>query len=1506
MKRELKLPLTIEKQLESYYLNERHTERHEILWHAWNQNKRWINQLLQMTLAAFPTYSRHDESHASSVLHNIEMILGEERIAELSASDCFVLLHTVYIHDIGMCITYEDRKNIVTNRKFLEMVDELEEEGEHSLSQAIEALKKTDYSYENEEERIVKTQKLYEDKLQVYYALIHLVANYRRAEHGERSRERLYTWTLEPDKLGIGFSLSGIPLRIFLSIANSAQLHTNPQFQEILSLPQEDDGFALDYYHPRFISVLLQLGDILDMDNNRFHPLTKECMGSLPEISEQHYDKHLAIRRLHIRPDKISIEADCKTQESLRLVRKECDMLVNMLKSAGYYWSVICPPDFIGSLPTVDEVKLSLEGRRIPEELVTTQFRISQKKAFSLLEGANVYSGRYVFLREFLQNAVDATKMQYWNECCSTKGYYGSPKAWKYTTPNELNQKVSVENFPIEIEMEIQKKDRSGKLSCVTEEDLELLDAGKSEYAYGVKVRVKDFGTGIDKDRILNISKVGNSRKTEKIVIENMPEWLQPTAEFGVGLQSAFLLTGSFKCYTYTRTGQRYEITFGAVSTARHEGYINVKPVDHFEEKEDTFGTCFEVFVPYQKKFLHQDCYEAWNGEDAFDEYYECRRPLRHSAELLAQMALYMDKQVGELLFPVRLHIKCPQFIECSLNKTEKSTIRNIQLISEEKSFREERYCCVDEEQCYDEEGVRINKNEPYLKQHDKWGKGKTSWIYHINDYLISKEERKDVACGKIDSLIYLFDYSNGELHIWDGKRNVFATMNSKNLISLKNMENDSRRNKYSVPNGTRVYYKGIELERRCIEEDSELIEYVDIKGALKREYINLNRNGFTTEGEEYFEKEIYGPIFLSAKKILRYLSQKYREDKCDFPTWIENNIDSKCRKVEIIDNKIKRLESEIQKNVSGECYNKKQKNIEKYKYKNKWLVKLLEEQIISVVMLAYLAMREEYNQISCDDDSSECPWQKLLQQIWTVLDRHKGVCDLLRAESVFFDIILYDESCNYQLGQVPYEKRKRGRSNLIDVFLPGQSYAIVQNREGALKTWRQYLIQVSPKYDILGEIQELQFIREKKLKDERIGEIEKWGNKILKNARNIKELYFADYSLEDSGKQQFITKWLLRSVPTVAIFTNESGNIRVNVLSNKTMPFLYVNENYKLLVMERMLQTWRDDGIKRFSFFSWYNHMYLACKEVPYKIYCVKRGYMGNFGLNKTIVPIGEHELKNVMEELTRDDSRSLAANILTLFEKVSMEEYVRSTYLKYGDEEYRKQMTAAEIKFCQTISPIRDKVSFKALGEVALEMVQDAIKSNYAQLQYEEWVTMSTLENLIHYVENAEVWQEIFLKIAQIQCNYFSRQLAGIPEEGSEYKNEMRTLAQTKEFDILCRAYLCLSFNFLNFVERESRIPIIRDEYLLALKTDSKVVDKQRRINDYVSKHGYYRVSQESIEKCYIQFAKDLFDLFQKLEMRGSVSLLMKMQERMTVHVDVLVSIGHFIKNNSTKEEK
>ena len=51
--------LTIERQLEQFQTKDvHHAERYEILWHSWNNNKRWLAQLLQITISSFPSYSK--------------------------------------------------------------------------------------------------------------------------------------------------------------------------------------------------------------------------------------------------------------------------------------------------------------------------------------------------------------------------------------------------------------------------------------------------------------------------------------------------------------------------------------------------------------------------------------------------------------------------------------------------------------------------------------------------------------------------------------------------------------------------------------------------------------------------------------------------------------------------------------------------------------------------------------------------------------------------------------------------------------------------------------------------------------------------------------------------------------------------------------------------------------------------------------------------------------------------------------------------------------------------------------------------------------------------------------------------------------------------------------------------------------------------------------------------------------------------------------------------------
>lgn len=547
-------------------------------------------------------------------------------------------------------------------------------------------------------------------------------------------------------------------------------------------------------------------------------------------------------------------------------------MLKDILKNASYNWMLICPSGFSGALPTVDSVTLYLNGIKIPEELVATQFCISQKKAFAILEGSNVYEERFVFLREFLQNAIDASKMQYWHESVRTWGSFILPDELREKSPEEFEKRLSTALFPIDIGMQIVMRDENQNESIVTEEEIERLKSGgKPAWEYGVTVTIKDFGTGIDKESILNIAKVGNSRRKERFVIKEMPPWLTPTAEFGIGLQSAFIVTNLFKCRTYTRSNEKYEITFSTVKSNFYEGYINVQPL----EKEEAFGTCFEVFVPISKKLRHQLYPSAWDGKDYFDEDYEVLRPVRHAAELLAQMALYLDRQIGEQLFPVHLKVKKVKCVDIPLNISEKNQLKRLQYDAQE-SLNDQNQVILKEMK---ESGVLGEGLEgvEFLAQR-QWEKDGTSWIYYNGN---QDNDILDIQTGRAIALI---DCKNGYFYFWDNQLCTFCTINMEKFLYLeKNELENADKECMNVHRNISIYYKGIILEEIEVSDlGNELIQSIDIKGKLAREYINLNRKGLTEMGRLYFKDEIYKKLLESIHDTLKKINRKHKEKLVD------------------------------------------------------------------------------------------------------------------------------------------------------------------------------------------------------------------------------------------------------------------------------------------------------------------------------------------------------------------------------------------------------------------------------------------------------------------------------------------------------------------------------------------------------------------------------------------------------------------------------------------------
>lgn len=843
------MPWTVERQLKAYANAEGHTDRHEILYHTWKQNSRWFTRMLEYTTGSYPRYGQHNAIHCQAVIHNIECLLGEDEIKRLSPTDCYAILMAVYMHDVGMCITEKDKREAVSSTEFVEWIDRHYLSDDIRLTDDIVNLRRSNYNFVERklpEQLETEYKKLYNQKLDSANSTENLIAEFRRERHAETSANWLKSELLEPSEMSYGLSLTGIPKRIHLAIADCAFLHGLGNMEDLMAhlmaMRQEDNGYASDLYHPRFVAVLLLMGDALDIDNDRFHPNVRAmASGDLGEVSETHYRKHQSIRSLQITPKRISVSADCEQPPEMRKLYNEISWLQRFVTECSYEWSNIAPDDYHGYLPRVEFDKISLGGKAISEKLVEAKFQLSQQKVFKLLEGVSLYENHFVYLREMLQNAIDAVKLQYWNDLEATEFPTNVG-----VTLCEANSTLPLRKYPISVSFALRKRHRDKKeiLQSITLEDIQATEECKA-YDYGVEISVQDCGIGIGEADVIAISQVGISQDQKREFIKTMPDWLMPTGRFGIGLQALFQADNLFKCITRTHGNECYEMTFH--SGTNNGGYINVIP-RHWQtgpSEKIPYGTRVTLFVPHTCKESHTINMAGWASMDPYKEEYGCSRYLRRSFALMKQMEAQLEEWIGDSLFPVMIR---EEELDPSLRqeKWDEKVAPHEQI-----KFKKIGFQTVASKQCSE-------------KQRDIEA-GPQCWLFQTDD-------KKLPLRGHLEdrSAYYWMDVEQCRLRIWSEETQCFFACSSKRIAQAIAKDADD----VADPGEKiKVFLKGL-LTGEVVYKEDVLIEYIDIKNDRLQNHLLMGHNGFTTEGEEIIRTEIMPELKKTLLAVLTQINQ--------------------------------------------------------------------------------------------------------------------------------------------------------------------------------------------------------------------------------------------------------------------------------------------------------------------------------------------------------------------------------------------------------------------------------------------------------------------------------------------------------------------------------------------------------------------------------------------------------------------------------------------------------
>lgn len=882
--------------LKSYYTIEKHLEesskvnsQFETLDAIWKLNKRNLAIALSNVSQYFPHYSLHEKSHSKTIISNIELFLGEDRIKKLSPTNAWLILMSAFTHDLGMVVFQDLIHKEWLSDGFQEFLKEICESEDAELKEdALLLIKVQQLSSSNAAPDFSSFEAF--TPIKVKNAVVTIVAEYIRRIHHQRSSDIIKGADKQFFEIANSFYSDQIPRRLLNVLGEVAYLH-GVEFYEIFKrLEFESNGISTDRINPRLIACLLRLGDLLDVDDSRFNLFTERVF-KYPNSSQLHKQKHSSIKHILITPEAIEITSDCPNEEVYRLARSWFDWLEKEVEKQSKEWSNIAPSDLGGSSPTIPKgkIKVYYNSKEVDDQLLNLRFEVSTRKIFEILEGASIYEkAELTFIRELVQNALDASKIQLWREI--EKGTFDFAFRNYFREENlnhiEIIQKIK---FPtdipdflydsFEVKLTIDWKDN----------DKEIL-----------MIKVNDQGTGISNQDLLRMTtRVGESRKKDKEyqkLLERIPFWLRPTGAFGIGLQSVFIITDTFRVETKSEGEMSKEIIFRSAKKGKYSSLGN----KIFEMPR---GTSVIVEIPKGRFPEIFGTTFSWDIVMNYDYFTD-----KHNSMYIPKIRLYIDE-----ILPKIKSLKVDFFNESLYIK--KSLDQLYKTFDSIRSDDDSIYCkmLVRDNELYfnffeniigSEFLIQFFTNFSYDLE-DNWTREKTE--YFVRDIPVK------------DSTIQFYKLSFSKLY-WN-----FMSPDSDKILSLTREKFISRK-KYELQDiflakiipkaielAERVFLKNIEEVKKIFKSNEQALSYGYFKLLLTKRINQVEGSGIN--------RAILGDIPLHNELVERLGGKKVKMneffsfDKIIVPVYHQNDIlqlsSVRERKKTIVNRTFKKYESE-------------------------------------------------------------------------------------------------------------------------------------------------------------------------------------------------------------------------------------------------------------------------------------------------------------------------------------------------------------------------------------------------------------------------------------------------------------------------------------------------------------------------------------------------------------------------------------------------------------------
>jgi len=459
----------------------------------------------------FPEYTPHDEKyHLKRLFFVADQMLGDDVIENMNVTELFLLSVSLYAHDWGMAISEEEKTHIL------------------SISgDSIEGINLLD----DEKVRIKEFCK--SKNVEIKDIEISDWQEYVRLTHAFRSGRRIRSY-FESISSGVAEYASRICEGHWLDF---------DVIDDYTSYPT-DASIHCDNVNVKALTIYVRMIDLLDMGEDRTPYILWKFVAPRNKFSKLEWAKHRALQPVTFPQYQLSryIQVDGSTDDQnvymsimdlKRYVDNQFRQCCDILNRINHSYHKL----------NISHIDWRIAARGF--EPVTIQFEFDRNRMFDIL-GDEIYQGNpYVFIRELLQNAIDAIEMR--TEILDKKDLAFKPK--------------------IHID--------------ITESDLNYI------------VQITDNGIGMDEYIIRNYLAVAGKSYYRSVDFQKECLKMDPISRFGIGVLSCFMVSDYIEIDTYKDPNTTQKQEHLKISIPSKENYFKIKK----NTETLDIGTTFRVFV---------------------------------------------------------------------------------------------------------------------------------------------------------------------------------------------------------------------------------------------------------------------------------------------------------------------------------------------------------------------------------------------------------------------------------------------------------------------------------------------------------------------------------------------------------------------------------------------------------------------------------------------------------------------------------------------------------------------------------------------------------------------------------------------------------------------------------------------------------------------------------------------------------------------------------------------